>query len=60
MWDHVRVVGGLISYAAAGKQYVAVVSGFAGVYNRVAPKVGGNNPAVTIFAPNVANMSGST
>jgi alcohol dehydrogenase (cytochrome c) len=44
------VGGGLISYAAAGHQHVAVVSGYVGYYNILAPELGGANPAITIFA----------
>jgi alcohol dehydrogenase (cytochrome c) len=42
--------GGVMSYAAGGKQYVAVVSGFVGLYNIIAPEIGGTNPTITIFA----------
>ena len=42
--------GGLVSYAAGGTQYVAVVSGFVGLYNRVAPELGGANPTISVFA----------
>jgi alcohol dehydrogenase (cytochrome c) len=42
--------GGVISYSATGKQHVAVVSGFVGLYNQVAPELGGSNPTISIFA----------
>jgi len=42
--------GGLISYASGGKQYVAVVSGYVGVYNQAAPDLGGSNPTITVLA----------
>jgi alcohol dehydrogenase (cytochrome c) len=41
--------GGLISYVAGGKQHVAVVSGFVGIYNTMAPELGGSNPTVAVF-----------
>jgi alcohol dehydrogenase (cytochrome c) len=44
------VGGGVMSYAASGKQHVAVVSGFVGLYNLIAPELGGANPTITIFA----------
>jgi hypothetical protein len=40
----------LITYAAAGRQYVAVVSGFVGIYNTAAPDIGGVNPTITVLA----------
>jgi len=44
------IAGGMVSYAAGGKQYVAVVSGFiGGYYNDFAPQIGGGNPTVTVF-----------
>jgi alcohol dehydrogenase (cytochrome c) len=42
--------GGVVSYSANGKQHVAVVSGFVGLYNQVAPELGGANPTITLFA----------
>jgi alcohol dehydrogenase (cytochrome c) len=42
--------GGLVSYQAGGEQYVASVSGYVGVYNQVAPELGGANPTITVFA----------
>jgi PQQ-dependent dehydrogenase (methanol/ethanol family) len=42
--------GGLISFAAGKKQYVAVVSGYVGLYNTAAPELGGANPTITVFA----------
>jgi glucose dehydrogenase len=42
--------GGLISFAAGRKQYVAVVSGYVGLYNMAAPDLGGSNPTITVFA----------
>jgi alcohol dehydrogenase (cytochrome c) len=45
------VGGGVMSYAAGGKQHVAAVSGFVGgYYNQMAPDIGGANPTVTVFA----------
>jgi len=41
--------GGVVTYNARGVQNVAIVSGFVGVYNSVAPEIGGGNPTVTIF-----------
>jgi alcohol dehydrogenase (cytochrome c) len=41
--------GGLVTYSARGKQNVAIVSGFVGVYNLVAPEIGGGNATVTVF-----------
>ena len=40
----------MVSIAAGGKQHVAVVSGFVGLYNQVAPSLGGANPTITVFA----------
>jgi alcohol dehydrogenase (cytochrome c) len=42
--------GGLISYSLGGKQHIAVVSGYVGIYNTAAPELGGANPTITIFA----------
>jgi alcohol dehydrogenase (cytochrome c) len=44
------IAGGLVSYSSGDKQYVAVVSGFVGVYNTAAPELGGANPTITVFA----------
>jgi alcohol dehydrogenase (cytochrome c) len=41
--------GGVVTYTAHGVQSVAVVSGFVGVYNMIAPEIGGGNTTVTIF-----------
>jgi alcohol dehydrogenase (cytochrome c) len=41
--------GGVVTYAARGTQNVAIVSGFVGVYNMIAPEIGGENTTVTIF-----------
>lgn len=42
--------GGLVTYESAGKQYVAVVSGYVGSYNDFSPDLGGANPTITVFA----------
>ena len=44
------IAGELVSYEAAGHQRVAVVSGFVGIYNKIAPDLGGSNPTITVFA----------
>jgi alcohol dehydrogenase (cytochrome c) len=41
--------GGVVTYSAGGKQNVAIVSGLVGVYNLVAPEIGGGNTTVTVF-----------
>ena len=41
--------GGVITYSARGVQNVAVVSGVVGVYNLVAPEIGGGNTTVSVF-----------
>jgi alcohol dehydrogenase (cytochrome c) len=41
--------GGVVTYTARGVQDVAVISGFVGIYNLVAPEIGGGNPTVTVF-----------
>lgn len=41
--------GGVVTYSAHGVQNVAIVSGFVGVYNSIAPEIGGGNTTVTIF-----------
>jgi alcohol dehydrogenase (cytochrome c) len=39
----------VVTYNARGTQSVAVVSGFVGVFNMIAPEIGGGNTTVTIF-----------
>ena len=41
--------GGVVTYSVRGKQNVAIVSGIVGVYNLVAPEIGGGNTTVTVF-----------
>ena len=41
--------GGVVTYSAGGVQNVAIVSGLVGVYNLVAPEIGGGNTTVTVF-----------
>jgi alcohol dehydrogenase (cytochrome c) len=41
--------GGVVTYNARGVQNVAIVSGFLGAYNSIAPEIGGGNTSVTIF-----------
>jgi alcohol dehydrogenase (cytochrome c) len=41
--------GGVVTYNAHGRQHVAVVSGIVGIYNLVAPEIGGGNTTVTVF-----------
>jgi alcohol dehydrogenase (cytochrome c) len=41
--------GGVVTYNARGVQNVAIVSGFVGVYNSIAPEIGGGNTTVTVF-----------
>src|ERR1700676_2433019 len=41
--------GGVVTYIARGRQNVAAVSGIIGVYNLVAPEIGGSNTTVTVF-----------
>jgi alcohol dehydrogenase (cytochrome c) len=41
--------GGVVTYSARGVQNVAAVSGYVGVYNLVAPEIGGGNTTVTVF-----------
>jgi alcohol dehydrogenase (cytochrome c) len=41
--------GGVVTYSTGGVQNVAIVSGFVGVYNLVAPEIGGGNTTVTVF-----------
>ena len=37
--------GGVVTYNARGVQNVAIVSGFLGIYNSLAPEIGGGIPA---------------
>jgi alcohol dehydrogenase (cytochrome c) len=41
--------GGIVTYSARGRQNVAAVSGLVGIYNLVAPEIGGGNTTVTVF-----------
>ncbi len=41
--------GGVVTYNARGLQNVAIVSGFVGIYNSMAPDIGGGNTTVTVF-----------
>ena len=41
--------GSVLTYRAGGRQHVAVVSGLVGVYNLIAPEIGGGNTTVTVF-----------
>jgi len=41
--------GGGVTYSAGGVRNVAVVSGFVGAYNLVAPEIGRGNTTVTVF-----------
>jgi alcohol dehydrogenase (cytochrome c) len=41
--------GGVVTYAAHGVQSVAIVSGFVGMYNMIAPEIGSGNPTITVF-----------
>jgi alcohol dehydrogenase (cytochrome c) len=41
--------GGVVTYSAGGVQNVAIVSGIVGIYNLVAPEIGGGNTTVTVF-----------
>ena len=43
------VGGGVVTYSAGGMKNVAVVSGMVGVYNLIAPDIGGGNTTVTVF-----------
>jgi alcohol dehydrogenase (cytochrome c) len=40
---------GVVTYNARGVQNVAIVSGFVGIYNTIAPEIGGGNTTVTVF-----------
>lgn len=46
---HDQVEGGVVTYLANGKQYVAVLSGAGAVFSQMEPQIGGGNPTVTIF-----------
>jgi hypothetical protein len=39
-----------VNYEAQGHQRVAVASAYLGVYNTIAPEIGGANPTITVFA----------
>jgi alcohol dehydrogenase (cytochrome c) len=41
--------GGVVTYNARGVQNVAIVSGFVGIYNSIAPDIGGGNTTVAVF-----------
>ena len=41
------IAGGVVTYG--GSQAIAVVSGYVGIYNQLAPTLGGGNPTVTLF-----------
>jgi len=41
--------GGVVTYSVGGVQNVAIVSGSVGVYNLVAPEIGGGNTTVSVF-----------
>ena len=43
------LAGGVVTYNARGVQNVAIVSGYVGIYNTMAPEIGGGNTTVTIF-----------
>jgi alcohol dehydrogenase (cytochrome c) len=43
------IAGGVVTYGARGVQNVAVVSGYVGVFNQIAPAIGGGNTSVTVF-----------
>jgi alcohol dehydrogenase (cytochrome c) len=43
------IAGGVITFSARGVQNVAVVSGYVGIYNTMAPELGGGNTTVTVF-----------
>jgi alcohol dehydrogenase (cytochrome c) len=43
------IAGGVVTYSTRGVQNVAVVSGFVGVYNLLAPEIGGGNTTVTVY-----------
>ena len=42
------VGGGVVTYNARGVQNLAIVSGFVGVYNSIAPRIGSRNTTVGI------------
>jgi alcohol dehydrogenase (cytochrome c) len=41
--------GGVVTYTARNVQSVAVVSGLVGIYNLIAPDIGGGNTTVSVF-----------
>ena len=41
--------GGVVTYTARNVQSVAVVSGLVGIYNLIAPEIGGGNTTLTVF-----------
>jgi alcohol dehydrogenase (cytochrome c) len=41
--------GGIVTYNAHNVQNVAVVSGFLGIFNKMAPTLGGGNTTITVF-----------
>ena len=43
------IAGGVVTYAARNIQHVAVVSGYVGVFNTLAPEIGGSNPTISVF-----------
>jgi alcohol dehydrogenase (cytochrome c) len=43
------IAGGLVTYRAHGVQNIAVVSGYVGISNTIAPALGGANTTVSVF-----------
>jgi alcohol dehydrogenase (cytochrome c) len=43
------IAGGVMTYTARNVQHVAVVSVFVGIYNILAPEIGGSNPTISVF-----------
>jgi len=43
------IAGGVATYVVRKVQHVAVVSGYAGVFNTLAPEIGGSNPTISVF-----------
>lgn len=43
------IAGGVVTYAARNVQQVAVVSGYVGIYNALAPDIGGSNTTISVF-----------
>ena len=41
--------GGVVTDLARNVQHVAVVSGYVGVFNTLAPEIGGSNPTISVF-----------